>query len=61
LLIQSERFLYSIHLGIAPRQFVQLQTLIPTLLRVILNWLWGDRLDWFFGVNMGVYSNRQGT
>jgi Uma2 family endonuclease len=25
------------------------------MLRVILNWLWGSRLDWFFGVNMGVY------
>lgn len=33
----------------------ELQTIVPTLLRVILNWLWGDRLDWFFGVNMGVY------
>lgn len=33
----------------------ELQTLIPTILRVILNSLWGNRLDWFFGVNMGVY------
>jgi Uma2 family endonuclease len=41
----------------------ELQILVPTLLRAILNWLWGDSLrdssasrnDWFFGVNMGVY------
>ena len=33
----------------------ELQAIIPTMLRVILNWLWGSRLDWFFGVNMGVY------
>jgi Uma2 family endonuclease len=25
------------------------------LLRLILNWLWSDRNDWFFGVNMGIY------
>jgi Uma2 family endonuclease len=33
----------------------ELQILIPTLLRLILNWLWGSRNDWFFGVNMGIY------
>jgi Uma2 family endonuclease len=33
----------------------ELQILVPTLLRAILNWLWGDRNDWFFGVNMGIY------
>jgi Uma2 family endonuclease len=33
----------------------ELQAIIPTMLRVILNWLWGSRLDWFFGVNMGAY------
>ena len=33
----------------------ELQNLIPALLRSILNWLWGDRLDWFFGINMGIY------
>lgn len=33
----------------------ELQILVPTLLRAILNWLWGDRNDWFFGVNMGIF------
>lgn len=33
----------------------ELQILVPTLLRGILDWLWGDRNDWFFGVNMGLY------
>ena len=33
----------------------ELQILVPTLLRAILAWLWLERSDWFFGVNMGVY------
>ncbi|WP_250122102.1 Uma2 family endonuclease [Chroococcidiopsis sp. CCMEE 29] len=33
----------------------ELQILVPTLLRAILSWLWAERTDWFFGVNMGVY------
>ncbi|MBE9114848.1 Uma2 family endonuclease [Lusitaniella coriacea LEGE 07157] len=33
----------------------ELQIIVPTLLRVILNWLWADRKDWFFGVNMGIF------
>ncbi len=33
----------------------ELQILIPTLLRAILALLWEDRMDWFLGVNMGVY------
>lgn len=33
----------------------ELQILVPTLLRGILAWLWSERQDWFFGVNMGVY------
>jgi Uma2 family endonuclease len=33
----------------------ELQILIPILLRAILALLWADRMDWFFGVNMGVY------
>ncbi|PSB20577.1 hypothetical protein C7B65_06640 [Phormidesmis priestleyi ULC007] len=33
----------------------ELQVLIPSLLRSILALLWADRMDWFFGVNMGVY------
>jgi Uma2 family endonuclease len=33
----------------------ELQILIPTLLRAILALLWAERMDWFFGINMGVY------
>jgi Uma2 family endonuclease len=33
----------------------QLQHLIPGLLEAILAWLWANRMDWFFGVDMGVY------
>ncbi len=33
----------------------ELQILIPILLRAILALLWANRMDWFFGVNMGVY------
>lgn len=33
----------------------ELQTLIPNLLRDILSLLWAERIDWFFGVNKGVY------
>jgi Uma2 family endonuclease len=33
----------------------ELQILIPTLLREILVLLWGDRSDWFMGMNLGVY------
>lgn len=33
----------------------ELQSLVSTLLRAILAWLWSERQDWFFGVNMGVY------
>lgn len=33
----------------------ELQVIIPTLLRAILALLWADRMDWFFGVNMGIY------
>ncbi|MBV8885394.1 MAG: Uma2 family endonuclease [Chroococcidiopsidaceae cyanobacterium CP_BM_RX_35] len=33
----------------------ELQTLVPNLLRFILGWLWAERFDWFFGINMGVY------
>ena len=37
----------------------ELQILIPDLLRAILSMLWTDRMDWFFGVNMGVYYDPQ--
>ena len=33
----------------------ELQNLIPNLLEAILAMAWPDRLDWFFGVDMGVY------
>lgn len=33
----------------------ELQILIPFLLRGILSLLWAKRMDWFLGVNMGVY------
>ena len=33
----------------------ELQNLIPNLLRAILAWLWVERMDWFLGINMGVY------
>ena len=33
----------------------ELQDLIPGLLKAILAMLWKDRMDWFFGVDMGVY------
>ena len=32
----------------------QLQHLIPGLLEVILSLIWAERMDWFFGVNMGI-------
>ena len=33
----------------------ELQNLIPNLLLTLLNHLWDDRSDWFFGVDMGIY------
>lgn len=33
----------------------ELHILMPILLRAILALLWADRMDWFLGVNMGVY------
>jgi Uma2 family endonuclease len=33
----------------------ELQNLIPNLLEAILALRWSDRLDWFFGVDMGIY------
>jgi Uma2 family endonuclease len=38
----------------------ELQELIPGLLKAILLILWSERMDWFFGIDMGIYSNRQG-
>lgn len=33
----------------------ELQNLIPNLLEAVLAWVWAQRTDWFFGVDMGVY------
>ncbi|WP_026098813.1 Uma2 family endonuclease [Kamptonema formosum] len=33
----------------------QLQHLIPGLLEAVLAMAWPDRMDWFFGVDMGIY------
>ncbi|MEB3210952.1 MAG: Uma2 family endonuclease [Leptolyngbyaceae bacterium] len=33
----------------------ELQNLIPNLLEAILAMVWTKRLDWFFGVDMGIY------
>ncbi|MBD2001970.1 MULTISPECIES: Uma2 family endonuclease [Cyanophyceae] len=33
----------------------ELQDLIPGLLKAILAMAWPDRMDWFFGVDMGIY------
>jgi Uma2 family endonuclease len=33
----------------------QLQHLMPNLLEAILAMAWADRMNWFFGVDMGVY------
>jgi len=33
----------------------ELQTLIPNLLSFILGFIWSERMDWFFGINMGIY------
>lgn len=31
------------------------QNYIPNLLLFLLEFIWGDRLDWYFGVDMGIY------
>lgn len=33
----------------------ELQNDIPNLLLNVLLWIWGDRMDWFWGVDMGIY------
>lgn len=35
----------------------ELQELIPGLLKAVLLMLWEDRLDWFFGIDMGIYAD----
>lgn len=33
----------------------ELQNLIPGLLKAILALIWSEKMDWFFGVDMGIY------
>jgi Uma2 family endonuclease len=35
----------------------ELQELIPGLLKAILLMLWSERMDWFFGIDMGIYRH----
>ncbi len=35
----------------------ELQDLIPHVLKDILALIWAERMDWFFGVDMGIYYN----
>ncbi|MGK7956090.1 MAG: Uma2 family endonuclease [Crocosphaera sp.] len=37
----------------------ELQDLIPHVLKDILAIIWSDRMDWYFGVDMGIYYNPQ--
>jgi Uma2 family endonuclease len=37
----------------------ELQILAPALLRAILAYIWSDREDWFFAINMGLYYDVQ--
>lgn len=35
----------------------ELQEVIPSLLKSILELLWKDRMDWFFGIDMAIYTD----
>jgi Uma2 family endonuclease len=35
----------------------ELQEIIPSLLKSILQILWKDRMDWFFGIDMAIYTD----
>ncbi|WP_293134440.1 Uma2 family endonuclease [Microcoleus sp. bin38.metabat.b11b12b14.051] len=37
----------------------ELQELIPGLLKAILLILWAERMDWFFGIDMGIYYHHE--
>jgi Uma2 family endonuclease len=37
----------------------ELQDLIPHLLKTILALIWSERMDWFFGIDMGIYYHPQ--
>jgi Uma2 family endonuclease len=36
----------------------ELQDLIPSLLKLILAFLWKDRMDWFFGIDIAILVRR---
>ncbi|MDJ0580328.1 Uma2 family endonuclease [Crocosphaera sp.] len=33
----------------------EIHILVPQVLQIILATLWSDRMDWYFGINMGIY------
>jgi Uma2 family endonuclease len=35
----------------------ELQELIPSLLKSVLQILWAERMDWFFGIDMAIYTH----
>ncbi len=35
----------------------ELQLLVPMLLRGILHYIWGERFDWLFAINLGIYPD----
>jgi Uma2 family endonuclease len=35
----------------------ELQEIIPNLLKSILRMIWKGRMDWFFGIDMGIYTH----
>ena len=35
----------------------ELQEIIPSLLKSILQILWADRMDWFFGIHLDIYTH----
>ena len=37
----------------------ELQELIPGLLKAILLIIWAERMDWFFGIDMGIYYHHE--
>jgi Uma2 family endonuclease len=37
----------------------ELQELIPGLLKAILLIIWAERMDWFFGIDMGIYHHAE--
>ncbi|MGB5595261.1 MAG: Uma2 family endonuclease, partial [Crocosphaera sp.] len=35
----------------------EIHILIPQVLQIILATLWSEKMDWYFGINMGIYYN----